>query len=72
MKEVVLSFVYESPWTSLLLCYIIFCYVTTHVFQRAKVDLIYKKDSLMDRIVSASNLDKMEYVPYMFAWSVHL
>ena len=66
--------VHRYPWLTLMLTYIVICYIVTHFFQRTKLELVYKKDGgNMAKIVEASRLEssEFEYVPYIFAWLVH-
>ena len=61
------------PLLLLAVAYVVICYIVTHFMQRTKLELVYKKGGPMEKIVEASQLRTAhDYVPYIFAWAVHL
>ena len=65
----------EHPLISFFILYCLICYLVTHKLQRTKAEFIYKPNSNMAAIVEKySNLKSSiyEYVPYMFAFHMHM
>jgi hypothetical protein len=56
----------------MLAVYMICSYLYIRFYQTSKLELYFKKGSVMAKIIENSKLTTQVYVPYFLAWSVHL
>ena len=70
--QIMLSLVWDFPILTIIAIYLVVCYIVTHRFQRSNLELIYKPESPMAKLVESSSLAKFVYVPYSLVWHVTL